>query len=220
MKKIITTLMIVALALSIAPIAYAKGGGGGRGGGGSRSISRPAPSPKPSVTPTPRPINTPSPRPTVAPTPRPPAQPPKPKITASPSKTTQQVGPRSGAKSITTTKSGKKVTGKGNVIDNTYQPRFRGGATYPAGSQVYYADRGFLDYLPWIFLFTQSSHREVVVYPATGSSTAPVAAPVETKEEGVDTMYVINMIITILLSIGLIGAIVYFINKKTTPQYV
>lgn len=103
---------------------------------------------------------------------------------------------------------GKTMNGTGKVVDENFSPKFRGGYVAPAGSTVYYPDRGFMDYLPWIFLFTQDSHREVVVQQPDGKEET-------VREEGVDSMYIINWIVSILLVFGLIALVMWLINRKT-----
>jgi hypothetical protein len=96
----------------------------------------------------------------------------------------------------------------GKVVDDKYQPKFKNGYVAPSGSVVYYPQSSMLDWLPFYLIMTNQSHREVVVQSPDGKKET-------VKEEGVDTMYVINWIVSILLCIGLIGAVVWFINKKT-----
>jgi hypothetical protein len=208
MKKTITIIAILAIALTAANTAFARGGSsGGRSGGGFRSSAPRVSSPTPRPTVAPTPVS----RPTVAPTP----------VSTKPTtaQKTAYANSLKTNKAVTPTKkttSGKTLSTKSKTIGSGYNPKFRNGSTYPAGSTVYYPQRDFLDYLPWIFLFTMDSHRQAVVYPpaTTGTSTAAVA-PIETEEEGVDTMYLINWIVMILLTGGIIGGIVYYINKKT-----
>ena len=209
MKKSIIAIAILVIALTTAAdTAFARGGGGGgRSSGGSRS------SPSRTVSPTPRPTVAPTVKPTVAPVA-------KPYVATKP--TAQQKADYAKSlktnKTVATTKktsTGKTLSTKSKTIGSGYNPKFRNGSTYPAGSTVYYPQRDFLDYLPWIFLLTMDSHRQAVIYPpATASSTAAIT-PIEDTEEGVDTMYVINWIIMILLTGGIIAGIMYLINKKT-----
>ena len=102
--------------------------------------------------------------------------------------------------------SGKKMAAQGTVVGDNYQPKFSGGYVAPMGATVYQQQRSFIDYLPWIFLFTQSSHREVVVETTNASGTIQQETH---KEEGVDTMYIINWIV----SIGLLGGLIYLVMR-------
>jgi len=110
-----------------------------------------------------------------------------------------------------TSVTGKKMSGAGTVVDSNNRPTFRGGYQPPVGSTVYYPQRDFMDYLPWIFLFTQSQHREVVV--ETTGEDGQVKQETHT-EEGTDTMYIINWIVSILLLGGLVYLVMRLLNKK------
>ena len=52
---------------------------------------------------------------------------------------------------------GKFQSSSGVVGNNGYSPRFTNGYSAPAGSVVYYPQHSALDYLPWIYLFSQNS---------------------------------------------------------------
>lgn len=127
---------------------------------------------------------------------------------------TQTVKPQPTIKESTkpvVSSSGKKMSGKGTVVDDNYKPKFKSGFVPPNGATVYYPQRDFMDYLPWIFLFTQDSHREVVVQ--TTGENGEVKEETQ-QEEGIDTMYVINWIVSILLLFGLVYLIMRLISKK------
>lgn len=201
MKKLIVLALLVAIAVPSA--AFAKGGGGGgRSSGGSRSATSVS---KPSTTAT-------APKPAAAPTTPKPA--PAPKPSTSPSK----------ASNVKTSDTAKQVGGKnygtkGYVVDDKFQPKFRNGYTAPAGSTVYYQDRGS-DWMMWIPMWyilasNNDPHREAVVQQPDGKEEI-------VKEEGLDTMWLVNWIITILIGVGLIAGIVYLVNKFTfnKPAYV
>lgn len=193
MNKIIVSL--VGIALIVAPtFAFAKGASfsGGRSFSGSRSFSAPrVSSPIKSVTPSKSVTSTKS------------AVPDAPKVSAKPSPLTQTKVAGTAPKSTT----GKVMAKKGSVVDSTYQPRFRGYAATP-GSTVYYQDNSWMMWIPLMYLMNNNSHREAVVVSPTGSSTT-------VHEEGVDTMYVWNWIFTILLGLGLIGLLVWYVNKRS-----
>lgn len=113
---------------------------------------------------------------------------------------------------------GKKMSTSGKVIDSNYQPKFVGGYTAPIGSVVYYRESSVLDYLPLYLILTSNSHRDAVVVTPQSTSTDGRIIPSTTttvKEDGIDTMYVINWIVTILFFGGIIALALWFINKKT-----
>ena len=110
------------------------------------------------------------------------------------------------------TKNGKTYT-KGKTIGvDGYQPRFRNGYQAPAGSTVYY-DNGFSAWsmIPLWYIMTHDGSQNVVVQQPDGKE-------VQIKEEGADGMYVFNWIITILLGVGLIGLVIYLVNKYTQKK--
>jgi len=184
MKKTLLALSLCALILSpMADVLAKGGGGGGRGGGGSRSSVSHSSTPKPS--------------------PSTPAQTPK-TITKTPPKTIESTKPVVSA-------SGKKMNGTGTVVDANNRPTFRGGYQPPVGSTVYYPQRDFMDYLPWIFLFTMSPNREVVVQ---ASSTDGVVTEETHVEEGTDSMYIWNWV----FSIALLGGLIYFIMRMLSRK--
>lgn len=185
--------VLVGLLLLSAPAVYAKGASGGARGG-SFSGSR-------STTTTGRTTTSTTSKSTTTNT-----APKAPTIGTAPSTSTK----------TTTTTTPKTVAGKtysktGYVVDSTYQPRFRGGQTYPAGSTVYYQGGSMWDWFPIYYLLTHDSHRDAVVTTPDGKEQA-------VEEEGVDTMYVVNWIFAILLAVGLIGLIVWLVNKKTRKE--
>lgn len=203
MKKIFILSMVALIALSPS-ISLAKGGGGGRGGGfsssrSSVSSSRATPSVS-SRSSTPK-VSTPK-----VVTPK------APKISTKPSTSTAKV-----TSTTTKTVNGKSYGKTGSVVGGTYQPKFRGGYSAPAGSTVYYRESSMMDWLPfYLILSSQNAHRDaVVVEPAKDGQPAKETV---VKEEGIDTMYVINWIISILLVGGLIGYIVYKVNKNTKKK--
>lgn len=192
MKKILIATLILILGLSIASPVFAKGGGGGGGhsSGGSRASSvRSVSASKPTVS-----------KPAIAK----PSTPAKSTVSTKPSSTTKTTTASTAVKSST----GKTMSKKGAVVDDNYKPTFRGGYVAPAGSVVYYRESSIMDWLPFYLIMTSQSHREAVVQTPDGKQQT-------VKEEGVDTMYVINWIVSLLLIGGLIVLIVWFVNKKT-----
>jgi hypothetical protein len=116
----------------------------------------------------------------------------------------------------TVTSSAKKPTNAkysrstGVVGDNGYTPRFSGYSA-PAGSVVYYPQHSALDYLPWIYLFSQSSpsrDQATVVQPDNKEVKAQPAG-------GFDGMILFNWIVFILIIAAIIAGIVYLVNKLT-----
>lgn len=130
-----------------------------------------------------------------------------PKTTVRPSSTTAKVTSPTGK-----TVNGTKFSKTGSVVDSTYRPKFSGGYTPPAGSVVYYRQNTWLDYLPLYFILFHGQHREAVVVEK-GVNGAPDTEKV-VKEEGVDTMYVINWAVTILFGLGLIALVYWLISRK------
>lgn len=114
---------------------------------------------------------------------------------------------------LSSTKTTTTSTGqKGYVVDSNYQPRFSGGYTAPAGSVVVYRQSSIMDWLPfYLIMNSNNAHRQATV-------TQPDGQTKEVKEEGVDGMYIMNWIITILFIGGVIGGIVYLVNKYTYKE--
>lgn len=193
-------LLIIGFVL-FSPVAHAKGGGGGHSSGHvstSHISSRPSTPSRPSA-----------PRPSVAP--KPPA--PKP-ISTKPTAATPKV-----TKATPTTVAGKTYAKTGNVVGAGYQPKFKG-VTPPAGSVVYYRESSFWDWFPMYYILTHDDHRDAVVQTSTTTPTGVKTTSTPVKEEGVDTMYVINWILTILIGLGLIAGIMWLINKSSKKSYV
>jgi hypothetical protein len=66
-----------------------------------------------------------------------------------------------------------------------------------------------MNWIPfYMIMSSNNAHREAVVVQPDGKEEV-------VKEEGVDTMYVINWIITILFIGGIIIGIIYLVNKLT-----
>lgn len=99
-----------------------------------------------------------------------------------------------------------------------YTPRFTNNYSAPPGSIVYYRDTSFIDYLPWIYLFSQNNPAT----PAGQSATVvqPDGKQVQAKPqpEGTDGLAILNWIILVLLLGGLIVLIVWLVNKYTTKE--
>lgn len=137
--------------------------------------------------------------------------------TTAPQKSTPSRSPSANTKVVTDAKKpsaattkGKPYSSKGNVIDGNYQPRFQGGYTAPAGSVVYYRDHSFIDYLPWIYLFSQDSPRndQAVIVQPDGKEVAAQPEP-----EGVDGLLILNWIILLVIALGLIAGVVWGVYK-------
>ena len=218
MKKRIIIAVIAIAILAFAPVAEAMAKGGSRGGGGrssgsSRSSGSRSSTPKSS---TPK-SSTPS-KPSTQSKPSTPAKP------KSNSKSTSSKNVKPG--STVKTSDGKDVKTSTKAPSNSkyksqagvtgvdgYSPRFNNGYTAPAGSVVYYPQRSFIDYLPWIYLFSANS-------PANDSATVvqPDGKEVVAKPEpeGVDGLAVVNWIVLILLGGGLIVLVIYLVNRFTS----
>jgi len=207
-RKIILTIMALTIALAPATV-FAKGGGGRGGVSSSRSSyssrsSTSSRSTSRSSTPT---------------------KPSKPSSTSR-NTSSSKIKPGSkvtvGDKSITTStkkpSNGKYTSQAGITGVDGYTPRFSNGYSAPAGSVVYYPQHSALDYLPWIYLFSQNS-------PANDSATIvqPDGKEVVAKPEpeGADGLAVLNWFILILLGIGAIVLVMYLITKFTSgkPSY-
>jgi len=101
---------------------------------------------------------------------------------------------------------------KGVVGDSGYSPRFNNYSA-PAGSVVYYPNHSFVDYLPWIYIFSQNNSPRVdqaVVVQPDGKQVQ--AQPVKS---GVDGMFIFNWIILILLAAAVVAGVMYVVNKLT-----
>lgn len=96
-----------------------------------------------------------------------------------------------------------------------YTPKFKNGYSAPEGSVVYYPQHSFIDYLPWIYLFSNNSpskDQATIVQPDGKQVTAP---PVE---EGIDGLAVFNWVLLIVIIVGIIGGIVWGVNKLTNKD--
>lgn len=144
---------------------------------------------------------------------------PTPKVSTRPTTTTKTV-----AAPVKTTASGKTTTGKASMVDSTYRPTFSGGYTPPIGSSVQYVERSssFIDYLPWIYIFSQSSRDKVnqqeAVVTEPGVDGAPGVEKTVVMDEGGDGLLIFNWIIMILLGGGIIWGIMWIVNKLTTKK--
>lgn len=194
-------IILVVVALFAPMVADAKGSIGGRSSGGSRSSYSSSRSSTPSTTRT----STPS-------TPKPA---PAPKVSSTPSSTTKTV-----VAPVKTTTTGKKTTGKANVVDDTYKPKIKGGYVPPVGSTVQYVERSasFIDYLPWLYIFSQSHRDNVNKQEAVVTEPDGTEKTVVMEEEGTDGLLILNWIIMIALTGGLIWGIVLLVNKFTKKR--
>lgn len=196
----------------ISPLtADAKGGGGGghSSGGSHSSVSRSsAPSSRPSA-PSSKP-STPAPKPSTPATK--PAAPKPPAPSKAPTATTPKV-----TAAAPKTVNGKTYSKTGNVVGAGYQPRFRGGVVPSAGSVVYYqTSNDWMMWIPLLYLMNNDSHRDAVVETPGQNGAATTTQVVQ--EEGTDSMYVWNWIITIVAGLGLAALIVWAVNYFTTKK--
>jgi hypothetical protein len=98
----------------------------------------------------------------------------------------------------------------GVVGDNGYSPRFANGYSAPEGSVVYRREHDFVDYLPWVYLFSQDSPRNdhvTVIQPDGKEVTAPPAP------EGVDGLAIFNWFVLIIIALAIIGGVMYGVYK-------
>jgi len=93
-----------------------------------------------------------------------------------------------------------------------YTPRFTNGYTAPAGSVVYYPQHSALDYLPWVYLFSQNSPTNDSAMTVEPTGREVVAQPIQ---EGVDGLAVFNWILLIVIVVSAIGGIIWGVNKIT-----
>lgn len=204
MNKLFAFLLVSVITLAFSSEALAKGSSGGsRGGGGSRTTTSRSTGSSGSKTTT---SNTGSKTTTNT----------APKAPAAPKVNTKPVAGQTKTVTNSTPKTvnGKTYSKTGNVVDDKYQPTFRGGYRPPVGSTVYYRDSSsdWMSYIPLWYIMTHngsngSGSQAVVVQPD--------GKEVEVEQEGTDGWYIFNWIVMILIALGIIGAIVYFVNKKT-----
>ena len=198
MKNNMKKLFIVFIVLMLPCAVFAKGssGGGRSSSSGSRSSSSSSPSSKSSSTSNPS-KSTPT----------------TPKVSAKPSTSTKTIDTPS-----KTTSTGKKTTGKANVVDDNYKPSFKGGYIPPTGSTVQYVERSssFIDYLPWVYIFSQDSRERVNTQEAVVTEPNGEEKTVEQfNQEGSDEMLVFNWILMIVIgSLGIWG-IMWVVSNYT-----
>lgn len=196
-------LAIVLLIALVAPhIAEAKGG---RSGGSFRSSSSSRSYSSPSKSTTTKPSTTSSSKPA----------PSTPKVSSKPSSSTKTVDAP-----VKTTSTGKKTAGRASVVDETYKPKIKGGYTPPNGSTVQYVERSasFIDYLPWLYIFSQSHRDNVNTQEAVVTEPDGTEKTVVMEEEGVDGLLILNWFIMFLLTAGLIWGVVLLVNKFTMKK--
>jgi cobalamin biosynthesis Mg chelatase CobN len=97
-------------------------------------------------------------------------------------------------------------------VSSSYRPTFRGGYTPPVGSTVIYQSDPWYSYLPLMYLLSHDSHKDVAVQQPDGKT-------VKTQDPGIDRMYVFNWIMTILIALGLIGLLVWWVNKLSKRNH-
>lgn len=190
---------------------FAKGASGGRSSGGARSTpksstSKPKAAPK-SSSPAPA-----KPAPKAADTKKSAPVAKKAKPSAKPT-AAAKVTTATKPKAVTSATS-KNYSNTGYRVGEGYQPRFREGYSAPAGSVVYYPQHSALDYLPWIYLFSQSSpsHDQAAIVQPNGQQV--MAEP----QKGMDGMAIFNWFLIIVFAVAIIGGIMWLVNKKTQPK--
>lgn len=101
---------------------------------------------------------------------------------------------------------------KGVTGQDGYTPKFNGYSA-PAGSVVYYPSHSFLDYLPWIYLFSNNNS------PRMDSATVvqPDGKQVQAQpnRDGTDGLAIFSWILLVLIALAIIAGIVYIVNKFT-----
>jgi hypothetical protein len=96
------------------------------------------------------------------------------------------------------------------TINSNFRPSFSG-YTPPIGSRVYSPGFSFTDFLIFSYLFSHTGNQQVIVQQPDGHK-------VTTQSDSVDVMYYVDFAILLLLGFGLIGLIVWYVNKKTQPS--
>lgn len=100
----------------------------------------------------------------------------------------------------------------GFKVTSGNQPTFAHGYTPPTGSVVYNRSFNIVDLLFWSYIFSHNGQQQVVVQQPDGQK-------VQTSDPNqIDWMYYVDWVIIILLAIGLIVLIVWFVNKHTQPK--
>lgn len=136
------------------------------------------------------------------------------KTTAKP-KTTAQKLTSTGAKGKAATTKPKQTTLNGHKLSQPQTVTHQHFHNYsaPAGSVVYYQQSSMLDYLPWIYLFSQNNSpnnpQAVVVQPDGKQVTTQ-------QQGGVNGIVILDWVVLALVAAGLIAGAVYLVNKATS----
>jgi hypothetical protein len=96
------------------------------------------------------------------------------------------------------------------TIGSNYHPSFSG-YNPPFGSRVYSPGFSLTDLLLFSYLFNHNGNQQVIVEQPDGQN-------VTTQTSQIDIMYYVDIALLLILGFGLIGLIVWYINKKTQPK--
>ena len=101
----------------------------------------------------------------------------------------------------------RSTTTLAHTVSSSYRPSFSG-YTPPLGSQIFNRSFSFTDLFFWSYLLNHDGHQQVVVQQPDGQK-------VTTPTNAVDVIYYVDMAVVVLLGLGVIGSIVWWVNKKT-----
>ena len=96
------------------------------------------------------------------------------------------------------------------TITGSYRPSFSG-YTPPVGSRVFSPGFSFTELIFWSYLLSHTSQQQVQVQQPDGHT-------VTAQTNNVDVMYYVDLVIMLALGFGIIGVIVWFVNKLTQPK--
>ena len=100
----------------------------------------------------------------------------------------------------------------GSRVTSGNRPTFSKGYYPPLGSVVYNRGFSFTDLIFWSYIFNHNGQQQIVVQEPNGQKVQT------TDPNQIDWMYYIDWAIMILLAVGLIVLIVWFVNKHTQPK--
>jgi hypothetical protein len=86
-----------------------------------------------------------------------------------------------------------------------------GGYRPPVGSRVYSPGFSFTELFFWSYLFSHNGNQQVQVQQPDGHT-------VTAQTNNVDVMYYVDLALLLVFGFGIIGLIVWFVNKLTQPK--
>jgi hypothetical protein len=96
------------------------------------------------------------------------------------------------------------------TISSSYHPTFTGYQP-PLGSRVYSPGFSLTELLFWSYLFNHNGYQQVNVQQPDGHT-------VTAQTGNIDVMYYIDLGLLLVFGFGIIGIIVWFVNKLTQPK--